>query len=133
VMGSVGGGGVMVEVVGLLVRVASVVDGDEEAAGLARWLRAELLVLDVDAVEPVSGGAVPEGVKGLSSLAGVLVVRWGAAGLQTVLAKIRDWALRNGRSVEVTIDGDTMKVTGASWEQQEKIINAWLARHPTGA
>jgi hypothetical protein len=122
----------MVEVSDLLVRVTPLVDGDEgEAAGLARWLRAELFDLDVDAVEPVSGGVVPEGAKGLSSVAGVLVVRWGAAGLQAVLARIRDWVFRNGRSVEVTIDGDTVKVTGASWEQQEKIINVWLARHAT--
>jgi hypothetical protein len=122
----------MVEASDLLVRVTPLVDGDEEeAAGLARWLRAELLDLDVDAVEPVFGGVVPEGAKGLSSVVGVLVVRWGAAGLQAVLARIREWVFRNGCSVEVTIDGDTVKVTGASWEQQEKIINVWLARHAT--
>jgi hypothetical protein len=122
----------MAEALDLLVRVTPFADGDEEeAAGLARWLRAELLDLDVDAVEPVSGGVVPEGAKGLPSVAGVLVVRWGAAGLQAVLARIREWVFRNGRSVEVTIDGDTVKVTGASGEQQEKIINVWLARHVT--
>jgi hypothetical protein len=122
----------MVETSDLLVRVTPLVDGDEEeTAGLARRLRAELLDLDVDAVEPVSGGVVPEGAKGLSSVVGVLVVRWGAAGLQAVLARIREWVFRNGCSVEVTIDGDTVKVTGASWEQQEKIINVWLARHAT--
>lgn len=119
----------MAEALDLLMQVTAVVDGDEEAAGLARRLRAELLDLDVEAVEPVSGGVAPEGVKGASNLAATLVVRWGAAGMQAVLAKIRDWVLRNGRSVEVTIDGDTVKVTGASWEQQEKIINVWLARH----
>lgn len=53
----------------------------------------------------------------------------GLAGLEAVLAKIRDWVTRNGRSVEVTIDGDTVKVTGATSQQQEQIINAWLARH----
>jgi hypothetical protein len=122
----------MVEASGLLVRVTSFSDDDAgEAAALAQRLCAELLDLDVDAAEPVSGGVIPEGAKGLPSWAGVLVVRWCAAGLRVVLAKIHDWVLRNGRSVEVTIDGDTVKVTGASWEQQEKIINVWLARHAT--
>lgn len=117
----------------LLVRVNPADDGDEEeAAELVRRLRAELLDLDVDAVEPVPDGVVPEGAKGLSSLAGTLAVRWGVAGLQAVLVRIRDWVSRSGRSVEVTIDGDTVKVTGATSEQQEKIINAWLARHATG-
>jgi hypothetical protein len=88
-----------------------------------------LLDLDVNAVEPLSGDMVQEGAKGVSGLGAMLVVRWGAAGLQAVLTKIRDWVLRNGCSVEVTLDGDTVKVTGATWEQQDKIINAWLARH----
>jgi hypothetical protein len=121
----------MVEGSDLIVRVNSAADGGEETAGLARRLRAELLVLDVDAVEPVPEGMVPEGAKALSALTGMLAVRWGAAGLEAVLAKIRDWVVRNRRSVEVTIDGDTVKVTGATPEQQEKIINTWLARHVT--
>jgi hypothetical protein len=45
------------------------------------------------------------------------------------VARIRDWVSRTGRTVEVTIDGDTIKVTGATAQQQETIINAWLARH----
>ncbi|MGH3937856.1 MAG: effector-associated constant component EACC1 [Pseudonocardiaceae bacterium] len=114
----------------LLVRIDPADDGDEEeTAGLARRLRAELLDLDVDAVDAVPGGMAPEGAKGLSSLAGTLAVRWGSAGLRAVLTTIRDWVSRNGRTVEVTIDGDTVKVTRPTTAQQEKIINAWLARH----
>jgi len=124
-----GWGGVMVAGSDLIVRVTPADDGDEETAGLARRLRAELLDLDVDAVEPVSGGVVPDGAKGLPSLAGTLAVRWGTAGLAAVLVKIRDWVTRNARSVEVTIDGDTVKVTGATAQQQEQLLNAWLARH----
>ncbi|MGH3980230.1 MAG: effector-associated constant component EACC1 [Pseudonocardiaceae bacterium] len=120
----------MVEASDLLVRVTTAADSDvEEVAELARRLRAELLDLDVDAAEPVPDDKVAEGTKGLSSLAGMLAVRWGAAGLRAVLSKIRDWVVRTGRSVEVTIDGDTVKVTGATAEQQEKLINMWLARH----
>jgi hypothetical protein len=35
--------------------------------------------------------------------------------------------------VEVSIDGDALKVTGATSRQQEMIIDAWLARHAPGA
>jgi len=120
----------MVECSDLLVRVNPAGDGDEaETVGLARRLRAELLDLDIDAVEPVSEAVAPAGAKGLSSLAGMLAVRWGTAGLAAVLARIRDWVTRNGCSAEVTIDGDTVKVTGATRRQQEQLVNAWLARH----
>jgi hypothetical protein len=114
----------------LIVRVdpAAVEDG-EEAAWLARRLRAELLDLDVEMVELLTTDTVPDGAKGASSLVGMLGVRLGAAGLKAVLDKIRDWVSRDSRSVEVTIDGDTIKVTGVTTAQQEQIINVWLARH----
>src|SRR3954451_8740001 len=104
-------------------------DDHDDVARLARRLRTELLDLDVEEVEALTGGTVPNGAKGVSSVLGMLAVRLGAAGLKAVLDKIRDWVSRNGRSVEVTIDGDTVKITGATAEQQEKIINVWLARH----
>ena len=100
---------------------------------LARRLRAELLDLDVDSVEPLPEEAAPEGTKGLSGLAGALAVRLGVAGLKKVVARVRDWASRNNRTVEVTIDGDTVKITGATIEQQEQLVNVWLARHAPGA
>jgi hypothetical protein len=34
--------------------------------------------------------------------------------------------------VEVSIDGDVLKLTGATSQQQEKIVDAWLARHAAG-
>ena len=40
---------------------------------------------------------------------------------------------RNDRVVEVTEGGDTLKLGRATREQQEKIIDAWLARHPPGS
>ncbi|MFC6022242.1 hypothetical protein ACFP2T_39560 [Plantactinospora solaniradicis] len=122
----------------LVVRVIPA-DGDqedgerEELAGLARRLRAELLDLDVELVEPLTEDTAPEGAKGLSSLAGVLGVRLGVAGLRVVVARVREWASRNGRTVEVTIDGDTVKVTGATAQQQEQLVNVWLARHAPGS
>lgn len=84
--------------------------------------------MDVDAVELLTEDNVPEGAKGLATLAGALAVRVGEAGLKTVLAKILDWVLRNGRTVEATIDGDTIKLTNATREQQAAVLDAWFAR-----
>jgi hypothetical protein len=118
----------------LMARIDPADEDDEEAvAGLARRLRAELLDLDVAAVEPVPEPAAPAGTKGLGALLGTLAVKLGPAALKAVVTKIRDWASRNGRSVEVTLDGDTVKLTGATSEQQELLLNAWLARHAPGA
>jgi hypothetical protein len=48
------------------------------------------------------------------------------------VAAVRGFALRTGRTVEVSIGGDSLKVTGATSQQQEKIIDDWLARHGPG-
>lgn len=106
-------------------------DEDEfsETAASARRLRAELLALDVDAADPLADDFVPVGAKGLSAISATMGIKLGAAMLGSVFAKIRDWVGRSGHSVEVTIDGDTIKISGAFPEQQEQAINAWLARH----
>lgn len=104
-----------------LVRVEP--DDDEDATP---WLRSELLDLDVDAVEPVTVSTAPDGAKGVAS---TLAVWAGKAGLTAVFGKLRDWAGRNNRTVEVTIDGDTIKLTGATTAQQEQLVNTWLAKH----
>ena len=66
-------------------------------------------------------------------LAGGLLAQFGTLdGLRAVVAAVRGWASRTGRTVEVSIDGDVLKVTGVTSQQQEKIIDAWLARHAPG-
>ena len=52
-------------------------DGLEEVAELTGRLRAELLEVDVDSVDPVTGGRVPDSAKGLGVVAGALAVRFG--------------------------------------------------------
>ena len=124
----------MADVDGLILQVLPVADSDaEELADLAGELRAELLGVDVAAVAPLTAEEAPEGAKGLGTLAGWLLVRFGNLdGLRAVLAVLRGWASRTGRTVEVSIGGDTLKVTGATSQQQEMIIDAWLARHAPG-
>ena len=60
-------------------------------------------------------------------------VELGPEALRAVLAKVADWVTRNGRMVEVSYGEDTLKLGRATREQQEAIIDGWLARHPAGS
>jgi hypothetical protein len=105
----------------------------EELAELTQRLRDELLELDVDAVEPATGGAAPEGAKGLELLAvGGLVVRFAmkAPVLRAVVDTNVGWLGRQqARSVKLTLDGDTLELTGVSSDEQQRLIELWVARH----
>jgi hypothetical protein len=120
---------------GLIVQVLPVADSDaEELADLAGGLHAELLDVDAALVAPLSAEAAPEGAKGLADLAGWLLVQFGTLdGLRAVVASVRGWTARTGRTVEISIGGDALKVTGVTSQQQGQLIDAWLARHGSGA
>lgn len=119
---------------GLVLQVHTAPDDDAgDLAELTGLLRGELLDLDVATVEQLPAEAVPAGAKGVATVAGRLAVQLGPEALWSVLVKLADWVARNDRGVEVTYGGDTLKLTRATREQQEKIIDGWLARHPAGA
>jgi Effector Associated Constant Component 1 len=119
----------------LLVVVSPGEDDDEGVlVDLTAMLRQELLTLDVDDVRPPDAGSAPEGAKGLGDVIGVLAVQLGSLeGLRVLVDLVRGWAGRSRREVEVTIGGDSLKLSGASSEQQERIIDAWLERHAAGS
>ncbi len=120
---------------GLIVQVLPMADSDaEELADLVRQLHTELLDVDAASVAPLSVEAAPQGTKGIDgTLASWLLVQFGTPdGLRAVVAAVRGWASRAGRTVEVSIGTDTLKVTAATSKQQEQIIDAWLARHAPG-
>jgi hypothetical protein len=124
-----------VDVDRLILQVLPVADSDAgELADLARRLHAELLGVDAAAVAPLPAEAAPAGAKGLGTLAGWLLVQFGTLdGLRAVVAAVRGWSSRTGRTVEVSIGGDVLKVTGVTSQQQGEIIDAWLTRHaPAG-
>ena len=108
-------------------------DDTEELAELAELLQGELLDLDVSAVDRLPDSAVPPEAKGVSAIAGWLAVQLGPEALRAVLARVADWATRNDRVVEVNYGDDSLKLGRATREQQEKIIDGWLARHPAGS
>jgi hypothetical protein len=115
----------------LIVRIDPDDSDTEELDDLGRRLRVELLELDIDDAGPLPGPE-PHQAKGVSAITGALAVRLGGTVLSAVVQRIRDWVGRTGRSVEITIDGDTLKVSGISSARQEQLIDAWLARHPAG-
>ena len=124
----------MADAGGLILQVLPVADSDaEELAELAAELHAELLSVDGTSVGPLPAEAPPEGAKGLGDVAGWLVAQFGTLdGLRALVAAVRGFASRTGRTVEVSIGGDHLKVTGVTSQQQEQIIGAWLARHEPG-
>ncbi|MEV8378272.1 hypothetical protein AB0P21_36380 [Kribbella sp. NPDC056861] len=121
---------------GAEVRVGVVEQGADQARleELALLLRQELLALDVRAVEPVREGEAPPGTRGgLAAIAGLLSVSL-TPGLQVVgamVAVVRDWLRRSGgaHTVKISIDGDTLELTGASDEVQQRLVDAWVRKH----
>ena len=124
----------MADAGGLVIQVVPMADSDaEELADLAGQLQVELLGVDDASVGPLPAGAVPDGAKGLGDVAGWLVAQFGTLdGLRALMAAVRGFASRTGRTVEVSIGGDPIKVTGATSQQQQQLIDAWLARHGPG-
>lgn len=119
-------------------RLAAVVEAgpdydDEELFGLTQGLRSELLELDVDAVDLGAGGEAPDGAKGVELLAiGGLVVKFAlnSSLLKSVVDTTTAWLGRQGaRSVKLTLDGDTLELTGVSSDEQSKLVEQWIARH----
>jgi hypothetical protein len=105
----------------------------EELAALVQRLRGELLDLDVDRVEPLTAGEAPEGAKGVELLAlGVLVVQFvlQPGVLTSIVDGVRSWLQRQSvRSVKLTLDGDSLEVTGVSSEEQDRLVELWIARN----
>jgi hypothetical protein len=104
-------------------------DDDEELARLTQRLRANLLALDVASVDRGGNTSPPDEAKGFGTIIGWLAVRLGKEGLGSVVAAVVGWATRSGHNVEITWDGDTLKVSGVTSAQQDRIINDFLARH----
>jgi hypothetical protein len=100
----------------------------EELNDLTAMLREELLELDVSAVEPIMQKA-PEGTKGIvAAVGGWLAVHFGPSGLKSVVNAVAGWAGRNGKTVELSLNGNTLKLTGASADAQSRVIDEFFSR-----
>lgn len=124
----------VMEWVGIVqLQVSTLVEDGEEPGEVETWtlrLLAELSQLDGVSLGRESEDAAA-GAKGIGSAVGVLLAHVKALDVARALIEaVRSFAQRSGRSVEITLDGDTLKLTGASREQQQLVTESFLARHP---
>jgi hypothetical protein len=106
----------------------------EDRERLGRQLRNELRALDVDDVSTVEGPAPPEGSKSgvAASLSEWLVTMSAGGGVfVTVIATIKDWLGRRAgaHKVTLTIDGDTLELSGATPVERAELIETFVRRH----
>ena len=118
----------------VVLRLDIGLDADADAGELgeeATLLREELLELDVYIVSPPTVEVVPEGVRGVDGAAlGALLVEVARDTIGLVERVIERWvARRRTRSVELTLDGDTIRLSNASADEQRLAVEAFLARH----
>ena len=106
---------------------------EDELERLVRSLRAELVQLDVDAVEPAVTGPAPEGARAVEALvAGALVVRLAreSHALSAVMEAIRGWLGTHAeRRIRIELDGDVLELTGSSEDERQRLVDAWIERH----
>jgi hypothetical protein len=83
-------------------------------------------------------GTPPPGAKAIEAavLGGLLMhLALRPETLMAVSAAIRGWLKRqrSGGTVKLTLDGDTLELTGISSEQQDRLVELWVARHGSAA
>ena len=115
------------------VETAAVGADAEELVQLTSQLRDELLDLDVDAVYSRNSGEAPDSSKGVSLLAaGGLVVQFALRQelLHSIIDGVRSWLGRqHARSIKLTLDGDSLELTGVTSAEQHRLIELWVMRH----
>lgn len=110
----------------------------ERLDGLTRFLRQELLQIDVADVTALRAGELPPGARALDvAVVGGLVVTLGRSveALQVVVSAIRRWLARGDgvrRSVRLEIGEDVLELSEASAADQERLVEFFLSRHTAG-
>ena len=116
----------------VVLRVDAGPDADEEeVAELALRLRDDLEALDVGSVQLSSSGPAPPGTKAVDPIEwGTLIVAIGSSpALMTLLRTANAWIARQRQGrVRVKIGDDELVLTGASLEDQRRLVDDWLAR-----
>jgi hypothetical protein len=110
----------------------------ERQSELARLLREELLLLDVEDVRPLTTGSAPPGARSLDAAAvGSLLVALGqsANGLRAVITTVSAWLSRGdvSRSVRLELDGDVLEISRASKADEARLVDLFVQRHTAEA
>lgn len=95
-------------------------------------LREELVQLDVESVSTVSGGPAPPGSKGvdMAAAAALLVqVQGSITAVGVLVSAVSSWLRRGkdpGASVKLTIGEQTLELSHATSEQQDRLVQEFL-------
>lgn len=104
---------------------------------LTRYLRQELLQLDVEDVTALRAGEPPPGARAFDLMAvNELMVYLGptAEGLRTVVSAIRKWLGRGSgvrRTVRMELDGDVLELSEATEADLDRLIALFVDRNTT--
>lgn len=108
----------------------------EHLLQLTTLLRDELEQLDIEKITTPSHTSQPEGAKSGDVFSwGLLLLTLAASGgvLTTLITTLKSWVLRqNECGIKIELDGDVLEIKGVDSEEQRRIIERWLARHPMG-
>ena len=108
---------------------------DERVDALTRQLRTELLDLDVRDVRPAPAATeAPPGSRGFDVAAGgqLVVAMVGTQGLAGLVSAVLGWLGRGHdapRNIRLEIEGDVLELSGASSEEQDRLVDMFLSRH----
>jgi hypothetical protein len=120
------------------LRLSVVLEADADAVELdaeTTQLRSELLELEIDAVERPPGGPPPEGARAAEvAILGTLLVEVSKGLVGSVVRFVEEWVRRRRtRSVELTLNGDSIKLSNVSDEDQRRLLETFLRRHGDSA
>ena len=119
----------------LLVSLSESAADEQRLDTLTRQLRDELRQLDVRDVRPAPASAQPPpGSRGFDvATAGQLVVGMvGTQGLVGVVSAVLGWLGRGHeapRTVRLELAGDVLELSGASSEEQDRLVEMFLSKH----
>jgi hypothetical protein len=107
--------------------------GAAELDEAARLLRSELLELDVVDVALLAQGSPPPGARGgVPPAVGVLAVTAAREVVAVVVRSLERWVgSGSSRTVKLTLGEDSLELSGASREDQRRLVEAFLAHHAT--
>jgi hypothetical protein len=105
---------------------------------LTRFLRQELLQLDLDDVTALQVGEPPPGTRAfdVAAVGGLLVtLAHSAESLRAVVSAVRNWLKRgegSRRAVRLQLDGDVLELSDATPSDQDRLVELFVSRHATG-
>ncbi|GAA4404889.1 hypothetical protein GCM10023168_18050 [Fodinibacter luteus] len=119
----------------VLVSLAESGADDARLDTLTRQLRDEVRRLDVSDVRAVPAGTpAPPGSRGLdvAAIGQFVVALVGTQGLAGVVTAMVAWLKRGDdapRQVRLEVGGDVLELSGASSEEQDRLVAMFLSRH----